>query len=77
MAGTTHEARAVGGGDGAWQAALLGAEATVVTLQEELLLVESSEVTLGSLVKMQQLEVSQMRTAHHETVDEVVVKEHA
>ena len=45
----------------ALQAALLGAEATCVTLQEELLLVEASEVSLGSLVHRQQAELNHVR----------------
>ena len=59
----------------AQQAALLGAEATVVTLQEELLLVESSEVTLGSLVKQQQAEIAQLRAVQQETSDLCLVKQ--
>ena len=61
----------------ALQAALLGAEATGVTLQEELLLVESSEVTLGSLVQRQQAELAHVRGRQQEIEASVEVKEHA
>ena len=43
------------------RAAQLAAEATVVTLQEELLMLETSQVTLGNVVRSQQGELSHGR----------------
>ena len=60
---------------GALQGALLAAEATVATLQEELLLVESSGVTLGQLVKTQLGEIAALRQEQTRTLQQVAEAE--
>ena len=49
----------------AMHAALLGSEATCATLQEELLIVENSQATLGQVVKSQSAELEEVRRREH------------
>ena len=50
----------------AMRTAVLGSEATVATLQEELLATEAAQVTLGQLVKSQAAEGAGRRSARTE-----------
>ena len=59
----------------ALQAALLSAEATSTTLQEEMLLVESSQIALGQLVKAQQDEIRTLRLEQTESHAQVAAAE--
>ena len=54
----------------AMRTAVLGSEATVATLQEELLATEAAQVTLGQLVKSQAAEVVSLRGAKHSAEQE-------
>jgi len=49
----------------AMHAALLGSEATCATLQEEIVIVENSQATLGQLVKSQSAELEEVRRREH------------
>ena len=61
----------------ALRAALSASEATVATLQEELLLLESSQVTLGHTVKSQQAELGRVLAAQQAAEAEVASKDQA
>lgn len=61
----------------ALRAALSASEATVATLQEELLLLEASQVTLSHTVKSQQAELGQVLLAQQAAEDSVASKDQA
>ena len=60
----------------ALHAALMGSEATCATLQEELLMLETSNLTLGHTVKLQSAELEEARRLQLAAEEEVHAVEH-